>query len=183
MACAPPAGANTPAVVPAPAPAAALPARSAPAVAPAATPAEPAPRRGNVLRLRKPEPVSDSTPTVEYFAQLAAGRDVDALYATFGDEPVQANGERALKHYLATEVMPFFADFDRLADTTRVVRATFADDSVGQIAYAYAVTREGRLKPFIVAWRTQQGQPRLMDIKVGGCVPARHPVVPGGCER
>ena len=75
--------------------------------------------------------------------QLAKGQNIDAIYKTFGDVPVQANGEMALKHYLATEVVPFFADADRLERTWRVVGATFEDDSTGQIAYAYVVTKSG----------------------------------------
>ena len=115
--------------------------------------------------------------------QLAKGQNVDALYKTFGEVPVQANGELALKHYLATEVVPFFADADRLERPSRVVGATFEDDSTGQIAYAYVVTKAGQVKPFTLAWRVEQGRARLMDVKVDRCVKARHPVVPGGCAR
>ena len=103
--------------------------------------------------------------------------------APFGDVPVQANGELALKHYLATEVVPFFADADRLERASRVVGATFEDDSSGQIAYAYVVTTAGKVKPFTIAWRVENGRAKLMDVKVDRCVKARHPVVPGGCER
>jgi hypothetical protein len=95
--------------------------------------------------------------------------------------PVQANGEMALKHYLATEVVPFFADAARLEPTSRVVGATFEDDSSGQIAYAYVVTSVGKVKPFTLAWRVEGGRAKLMDVKVDRCVKARHPVVPGGC--
>lgn len=153
-----------------------------------ATPApaadEPVPRNGNVLRLRRPAPpAADHLPTIESFVELARGRDIDRLYKIFGDVPVQANGELALKDYLATEIVPFFADAARLERTARVVGATFEDDSTGQIAYAYVVTRAGKVKPFTIAWRVEQGRARLMDVKVDRCVKARHPVVPGGCER
>ena len=104
-------------------------------------------------------------------------------YKTFGDVPVQANGEEALKNYLASEVVPFFADAERLDSAWRVVGATFEDNSTGQIAYAYVVTKAGRIKPFTIAWRVEQGRARLMDVKVDRCVKARHPVVPGGCDR
>ena len=140
-------------------------------------------RNGNVLTLRKTAPPQDHTPTIESFVQLAKGQNIDALYKTFGEVPVQANGEMALKHYLATEVVPFFADADRLDRPSRVVGATFEDDSTGQIAYAYVVTKAGQVKPFTLAWRVEQGRARLMDVKVDRCVKARHPVVPGGCAR
>jgi hypothetical protein len=136
-----------------------------------------------VLKLRQAPPPVDHVPTVESFVQLVTTKDVDAVYKTFGDVPVQANGELALKHYLATEVMPFFADVERLDRNLRVVGATFEDDSSGQIAYAYAVTKAGRVKPFTIAWRVEQGRAKLMDVKVDRCVKARHPVVPGGCDR
>lgn len=141
-------------------------------------------RTGNVLRLRQHTPAApaqDATPTVASFVELATTKDIDAVYKTFGDLPVRANGELALKHYLATEVMPFFADAARLDRHLRVVGATFDDDSTGQIAYAYAVTKAGRLAPFTIAWRVEGGRAKLMDVKVGRCVPARHPVLPGGC--
>lgn len=136
---------------------------------------------GNVLKLRKAPPPVDHAPTVESFVQLAMTRNVDAVYKTFGDVPVQANGEEALKHYLLTEVLPFFADAQRLEPNLRVVSATFEDDSSGQIAYAYVVTKAGQVKPFTIAWRVEQGRARLMDVKVDRCVKARHPVVAGGC--
>ena len=140
-------------------------------------------RTGNVLKLRRTAPADDPAPTIESFVQLAKGQNIDAIYKTFGDVPVQANGEMALKHYLATEVVPFFADVERLERASRVVGATFEDDSSGQIAYAYVVTTAGKVKPFTIAWRVEQGRARLMDVKVDRCVKARHPVVPGGCER
>lgn len=145
--------------------------------------ADDAARSGNVLKLRKTPPPADHMPTLESFVQLAQTSNIDGLYKTFGEVPVQANGEMALKHYLATEVVPFFADVERLERTSRVVGATFEDDSTGQIAYAYVVTKSGRLKPFTIAWRVEQGRARLMDVKVDRCVKARHPLLPGGCAR
>lgn len=159
-------------------------ARADAAVAAASSPAaHDAARTGNVLRLRKSAPAPDHTPTVDSFVQLAKAQGIDRLYRSFGDVPVRANGELALKHYLADEVMPFFADVERLDPRLRVVGATFDDDSSGQIAYAYAVTRTGAIKPFTIAWRVEDGRARLMDVKVGRCVPARHPVFAGGCAR
>jgi hypothetical protein len=146
-----------------------------------ATPPPDVKRSGNVLKLRKTPPPEDHTPTIESFMQLAKSQNIDAIYRTFGDVPVQANGEEALKYYLATEVVPFFADAERLDRAWRVVGATFEDNSTGQIAYAYVVTKTGRVKPFTIAWRVEQGRARLMDVKVDRCVRARHPVVPGGC--
>ena len=151
------------------------------AAASAAVRADEVKRTGNVLKLRKAPPPPDHAPTLESFVELAKGRNIDALYKIFGAVPVQANGEEALKHYLAIEVVPFFADVDRLEHTWRVVPATFEDDSTGQIAYAYVVTKTGQVKPFTIAWRVEEGRARLMDVKVDRCVKARHPVVPGGC--
>jgi hypothetical protein len=145
--------------------------------------ADDAARTGNVLKLRKTPPPADHAPTIESFVELARSQNIDAIYKTFGEVPVQANGEMALKHYLATEVVPFFADAQRVERASRVVGATFEDDSTGQIAYAYVVTTAGKVKPFTIAWRVEQGRAKLMDVKVDRCVKARHPVVPGGCAR
>ena len=117
-----------------------------------ATAAPDAKHSGNVLKLRKAPAPQDHTPTLESFVELAKGRNIDALYKIFGDVPVQANGEEALKNYLAIEVVPFFADADRLDRTWRVVPATFEDESTGQVAYAYVVTKAGQVKPF-ARWR------------------------------
>jgi hypothetical protein len=149
----------------------------------AADPAASAPRSGNVLKLRKTPSPPDHTPTLESFVELAKASNIDALYKTFADVPVQANGEMALKHYLASEVVPFFADVERLDRHWRVVGATFEDDSTGQIAYAYVVTKAGRIKPFTIAWRVENDRARLMDVKVDRCVKARHPVTEGRCDR
>src|SRR5262245_46228209 len=101
----------------------------APAADEAAPEAKPdAKRSGNVLKLRKTAAPEDHTLTIDSFVQLARGQNIDAVYKTFGDVPVQANGEMALKHYLATEVVPFFADAARLEPVSRVVGATFEDD-------------------------------------------------------
>jgi len=154
--------------------------------APAADEAASAPdsrRSGNVLKLRKAPAAVDYRPTIESFVQLTTQQNVDAVYNTFGDVPVRANGEAALKHYLATEVLPFFADVERLDGVLRVVGATFEDDSTGEIAYAYVVTRAGKIKPFTIAWRVEGGRARLMDVKVDRCVKARHPVTEGRCDR
>jgi hypothetical protein len=155
---------------------------AATAIAVPARAADDAARTGNVLKLRKTPPPADHTPTIESFVDLVKTQNIDAIYKTFGDVPVQANGEMALKHYLAIEVVPFFADADRLERTSRVVGATFEDDSSGQIAYAYVVTKSGQVKPFTIAWRVENGRAKLMDVKVDRCVKARHPVVPGGCS-
>jgi hypothetical protein len=151
--------------------------------APARAADDAAAHSGNVLKLRKTAPPPDHTPTIDSFVQLAKGQNIDAIYKTFGSVPVLANGEMALKHYLATEVVPFFAEADRLERTSRVVGATFEDASSGQVAYAYVVTKSGQVKPFTIAWRVEDGRAKLMDTKVDGCVKARHPVVPGGCTR
>jgi hypothetical protein len=145
--------------------------------------ADTVPRGGNVLTLRKAPRAADHTPTIEAFVRLAAAKDVEGLFKTFGNEPVQANGELAIRHYLTNEVIPFFADTERLDSQSRVVSASFEDGTTGLIAYAYVVTGSGRMKPFVVAWRVEDGQARWMDVRVDRCVKARHPVTEGRCDR
>lgn len=141
-------------------------------------------RRGNVLALRKsPAKAADHKPAVEAFARLAATQNPDALFRAIDDVSLRANGELAIRHYLNTEVMPFFADFARLEPQMRVTSAAFEDGSEGLMAYAYAVTTSGRLKPFVIAWRDEPGALHVMDVQTGRCVQARHPAVAGGCER
>jgi hypothetical protein len=140
--------------------------------------------RGNVLALRKTAAQAiDHKPTLEAFARLAAGKDPEALFRTIDDVSVRANGELAIRHYLNTEVMPFFADYARLDPQMRITSASFEDGSEGLMAYAYAVSTSGELKPFVIAWRDEPGALHVMDVQTGHCVKARHPVAPGRCDR
>ncbi|HEY2978169.1 MAG TPA: hypothetical protein VGJ35_09370 [Burkholderiaceae bacterium] len=142
-----------------------------------------APRRGNVLTLRKtPSAASDHAPTVAGFVRLAAANNLEALFMSFDDVPVRVNGEAAIKHFLASEVMPFFADADRLDSQLRVTEATFEDGTTGHMAYSYVVTTSGQIKPFVIAWRGDSDKLRVMDVQLGRCVKARHPVTPGRCD-
>lgn len=141
-------------------------------------------RRGNVLALRKTAAAApDHQPVVERFARLAAASDPEALFRSIDGVSVRANGELAIRHYLNTEVMPFFADFARLDPQMRVTSAAFEDGSEGLMAYAYAVTTAGKLKPFVIAWRDEPGALHVMDVQTGQCVRSRHPAVAGGCNR
>jgi hypothetical protein len=114
---------------------------------------------------------------------LAAGGNLDALFQAFDEVPVQANGEAAIKHYLSHEVIPFFADADRLDTPMRVTEASFEDGSTGHMAYGYVVTTSGQIKPFVIAWRSDDSKLRVMDVQMGRCVKARHPVTAGRCDR
>ena len=152
--------------------------------APTGSDAASAARRGNVLTLRKvPAQTPNHAPVVEGFVRLAAGGNLDALFQAFDEVPVQANGEAAIKHYLTREVIPFFADADRLDTSMRVTEASFEDGTTGHMAYSYVVTTSGQIKPFVMAWRSDDGKLRVMDVQMGRCVKARHPVTAGRCDR
>jgi len=141
-------------------------------------------RRGNVLTLRKtPADVPSHAPTIDRFVRLAAAKNLSPLFEAFDAVPVQANGEAAIKHYLTSEVMPFFADADRLDGQLRVTEASFEDGTAGHMAYAYVVMKSGEIKPFVLAWRREASRLRVMDVQMGRCVAARHPVTTGRCER
>lgn len=142
-----------------------------------------APRRGNVLTLRKvPAQTPAHRPAVESFVRLAAAGNLDALFLAFDDVPVRANGEAAIRHYLTHEVIAFFADADRLDAQMRVTDATFEDGTTGHMAYAYVATTSGQMKPFVMAWRSDDSKLRVMDVQMGRCVKARHPVTVGRCD-
>jgi len=153
-----------------------------PAAAPTAASAV---QRGNVLSLRKalPRGAPDHAPTVAGFVRLAAANNLEALFMSFDDVPVRVNGEAAIRHFLVSEVIPFFADTDRLDAQLRVTEASFEDGTVGHMAYTYVVTTSGQFKPFVIAWRGDTDKLRVMDVQLGRCVKARHPVTPGRCDR
>lgn len=152
-----------------------------------AVPGEPAAssvRRGNVLSLRKSTPVAhDHRAAIQPFVQWAAAGDLAAVVNAFDDLPVRANGTAAIEHFASHEVLPFFLDARRLSDEIRVTRATFEDGSEGLMAYTYAVTTAGEARPFVIAWRPGAGPLRVMDVQLGRCVPGRHPVSTGHCDR
>jgi hypothetical protein len=51
------------------------------------------------------------------------------------------------------------------------------------MAYGYVVTTSGQIKPFVIAWRSDDSKLRVMDVQMGRCVKARHPVTAGRCDR
>lgn len=150
----------------------------------AAADAPSAPRRGNVLTLRKtaPRPV-DQAPPLDPFVRQAAAGDAEALFRSFDELPVRVNGEAAIRHFIANEVVPFFAGAVRVDATMRITSAGFEDGSEGSMAYAYVLDTQGRAKPFVIAWRGGAATLRVVDLQLGRCVAARHPVGPGRCGR
>jgi hypothetical protein len=141
-------------------------------------------RRGNVLTLRKAAPPApDHHAEIESFVRRAAAGDVEAVVRVFDELPLRNNGEAAIRHFVTHEVMPFFLDAVRLDDPMRVTTAGFDDGTDGRMAYAYVRTRSGEARPFVIAWRPGVGALRVVDLQMGRCVPARHPVSPGRCDR
>lgn len=141
-------------------------------------------RRGNVLSLRKTNPVApDHRAEIQPFVRWATAGDLAALVFAFDDVPVRINGAAAIQQFAAHEVIPFFLDVVRLDDMIRVTQATFEDGSEGHMAYTYAVTARGEARPFVIAWRGAAGPLRVMDLQLGRCVKDRHPVSAGHCDR
>ncbi len=141
-------------------------------------------RRGNVLSLRKPNPVTpDHRAAIQPFVRSASTGDLGAVVNAFDDVPVRANGATAIAQFAANEVLPFFLDAARLDDAMRVTPATFEDGSEGHMAYTYVVTAKGEARPFVIAWRAAAGPLRVMDVQLGRCVKDRHPISPGHCDR
>jgi len=142
------------------------------------------PRRGNVLTLRKQAPAAPNhAAAIAPFVRWAASGDVDAMFRSFDEVPLRANGASAIRHFLASEVVPFCADASRLDEAMRVTTALFEDGTEGHMAYAYVITAAGQTRPFVIAWRSGTAVLRVMDLQLGRCVASRHPVSPGHCDR
>lgn len=141
-------------------------------------------RRGNVLSLRKANPVArDHRAEIQPFVRWATAGDLAALVNAFDDVPVRTNGAAAIQHFAAHEVIPFFLDAARLDDAIRVTPAIFEDGTEGHMAYTYILTVHGEARPFVLAWRGSAGPLRVMDLQLGRCVKDRHPVSTGHCDR
>jgi len=141
-------------------------------------------RRGNVLSLRKTNPVApDHRADIQAFVRWATAGDLAAVVNAFDDVPVRVNGAAAIEQFATNEVIPFFLDAARLDDAIRVTQATFEDGTEGRMAYAYVVTVRGEVRPFVIAWRGSAEPLRVMDLQLGRCVKDRHPVSAGHCDR
>ncbi len=141
-------------------------------------------RRGNVLSLRKTNPVApDHRAEIQPFVRWAAAGDLAAVVNAFDDVPVRVNGAAAIQHFAANVVILFFLDAARLDDAIRVTQATFEDGTEGRMAYAYVVTTRGEARPFVIASRGSAEPLRVMDLQLGRCVKDRHPVSAGRCDR
>jgi hypothetical protein len=141
-------------------------------------------RRGNVLSLRKTNPVAqDHRAEIQPFVRWATSGDLAAVVNAFDAVPVRINGAAAIQQFAANEVIPFFLDAARLDDTIRVTQATFEDGTEGHMAYTYIVSVHGEARPFVIAWRGSAGPLRVMDLQLGRCAKDRHPVSTGHCDR
>jgi hypothetical protein len=120
---------------------------------------------------------------MQSFLLSARAGDVDALLSMFSPMPMEATGEAAVRDYLRTEILPFFAGAARLDTYTRTTGASFEDGTTGRLHYGYIVDAAGKSKPWHIALRDEGGATKVMNVFVGVCVPKRHPVTEGRCER
>jgi hypothetical protein len=163
-----------------------LPAYAALGQSPSAVPPRPTAQSQSsdlAASLRMQKQAESQQPTIAEFAQNAHSKNIDALVRFFSDGPLKATGEAALRSYLTTEIVPFFAELGKLDTYSHINGASFEDGTVGVIHYMYMVTQSGKMKPFVIALREENGKTMVMNVTVNQCVKGRHPVTEGRCER
>lgn len=116
-------------------------------------------------------------------ARLAAAKDVDGLARLFSAASSNAAADGSLRSFLTTEVLPFFADTKRVDSYSSVNGASFPGGTVGSIYYTYIETAAGTYKPFTIALRQESDGLKVMSLQVNKCVPYRHPVSAGRCDK
>ena len=116
-------------------------------------------------------------------ARLASAKDVDGLVRLFSAGSSNASGEGSLRGFLTAEVLPFFADMKRVDSYSSVDGASFPGGGVGSIYYTYVETTAGKFKPFSITLRQESDGLKVMNLQVNRCVPYRHPVSAGRCNK
>jgi hypothetical protein len=113
-------------------------------------------------------------PAIQRFASLAAQSNVEELMKLFLPALKASMGEEAIRKKLELEVIPFFADYEKVVDGS-IHPATFPDGRRGAPIYTYMMTKAGVRKPFTI-WLLVEGDQALVGlIEVGRCVHGRHP--------
>lgn len=114
--------------------------------------------------------------TIESFAALAAQSDVEGLMRVIMPGAKKEVGEEAYRNALVREIIPFFADFEKIQGPQGIAPATFPDGRKGAAYYTYIITKSGARKPFSI-WLLDEGDRTLVGyVDVNHCIRGRHPV-------
>jgi hypothetical protein len=137
-----------------------------------------APSDGNFLSMLD----ESYKPLLQSFVDAARAGNQEGMFAILSPSLSEADGGAALRETMATQVIPYFADVEKLDRYSAVNGATFPDGTTGTIVYTYVVTKDGRHKPITFAVRNEGKQLRAVNFTMS-CVPNRHPRTEGRCDK
>jgi len=107
------------------------------------------------------------------FAEYANDGDVIAAMQLL--TPAISGREDIVKRDFINRVFPFFKQYKRIDNARTIGSSRFPDGSQGTTHYVYIITEEDVKKPFMISFRTEQGEPVIVSIEVDKCVSNRHP--------
>lgn len=112
--------------------------------------------------------------TVDAFLASAASGDAARAAAMISPNLRTQAGERAVDDVVRTQVIPFFADFQKLGAKT-ITLTTDQFGSRGFTYYMYALPASGEPKPFVLYVVREGGRIVVANVLVNRYVEGRHP--------
>jgi hypothetical protein len=111
----------------------------------------------------------------DQFVAAAAAGDAARLAAMISPRMRERAGDDAVRRVIATEVVPFFADFQEVGRSVTTANTTDQFGHRGFVYYLYAVPRGGgEQRPFVLYVVAEGGEPVIANVLVGRLVEGRH---------
>ena len=116
------------------------------------------------------------THAIELFAAAAKTGDVDALLAIYVPEARTSAGDVELRTLAARDIVPFFADYQKLDTYKTIEPGTMPDGRTGYRYYTYFVNSQSQKVPFDITLMDVNGTYLVANFNARGCVKGKHPV-------
>ena len=114
---------------------------------------------------------------IEAFANLLHDRKEKDVIAALDPASIQGATEEQVLEALRKDVLPFFAQFQKMSNYENVTKAQAPDGRVGLWHYTYMTDTKGNDRPFQIAIVEARGELKVLGILVGKCVKGRHPPI------
>lgn len=111
------------------------------------------------------------------FIALASAGEIGKLEEMISPKIMAATGRMEIRHYLESEIRSFFEDFQRVGDSTTIVRTAGVE---GRTFYMYMVGKSGLLRPFVIQVIEEQDAIVVANFIVDQLVAGRHCVQTDG---
>lgn len=119
---------------------------------------------------------------IEYYARLATRANPDGLVLGYDNAVREAMGDIKLRDFLATSVVPFFAEYQGMDREDTVVPTSFPAGRTGEIHYTYILSPNNMVKPVVFAVVNDGGHYRVASVALNSCMVNKHPDSTGRCR-